>query len=126
MPVSPQFRDYVLEQIGRVTTVTWRAMFGGGGLYADGGIFGVVDDNAVYLKVDDSTRPAYEAAGMGPFRPFGPDGEAMMGYWQLPPDALEDTEALGPWIHEAVEVGRRSRARRARGKPSHRNRGRDQ
>ncbi len=112
MSVSPGFRDLVLEQLGRVVPgVTGRAMFGGLGLYADGRIFGLVDEDVVYLKVDDLTRPDFEAAGMGPFRPFGPDGEAMR-YWQLPDGVLEDADALAPWAEKAVAVAGRARRRR--------------
>ena len=112
MSVSPGFRDFVLEQLGRVAPgVTGRAMFGGLGLYADGRIFGLVDDDVLYLKVDDLTRPEFEAAGMGPFRPFGPDGEAM-GYWRLPDGVLDDAEALTPWIEKAIGVAGRAKRRR--------------
>lgn len=112
MSVSPGFRDLVLEQLGRVVPgVTGRAMFGGLGLYADGRIFGLVDEDVVYLKVDDLTRPDFEVAGMGPFRPFGPDGEAMR-YWQLPDGVLEDADALAPWAEKAVAVAGRARRRR--------------
>ena len=90
MSVTPGFRDYVLEQLGRVApAVTGRAMFGGLGIYSGGRIFALVDDDVLYLKVDDATRPDFEAAGMGPFRPFGPEGEVMQ-YWQLPEGILDD------------------------------------
>jgi DNA transformation protein len=110
--VSPGFGDFVLEQLGRVAPgITARAMFGGLGLYAEGRIFGLVDDDVVYLKVDDLTRPDFEAAGTGPFRPFGPEGEAM-GYWQLPDGTLDDAEALAPWVEKAIAVAGRSKRRR--------------
>jgi DNA transformation protein len=110
--VSPGFRDFALEQLGRVARgVTGRAMFGGLGIYADGRMFGLVDDDVLYLKADDLTRPDFEAAGMGPFRPFGPDGEAM-GYWRLPDGVLDDAEALAPWVEQALGVAARAKRRR--------------
>ncbi|HSE28005.1 MAG TPA: TfoX/Sxy family protein [Gemmatimonadales bacterium] len=112
MSVSPGFRDLVLEQLGRVApAVTGRAMFGGVGIYSDGRIFALVDDDILYLKADDLTRPDFEAEGMGPFRPFGPDGEVMQ-YWRLPDGVLEDTELLAPWVEKAVAVAGRARRRR--------------
>jgi DNA transformation protein len=111
--VSPGFRDYVLEQLGRVVPgVTGRAMFGGLGIYSDGRIFALVDDDVLYLKVDDATRADFEAAGMGPFRPFGPEGEVMQ-YWQLPEGILDDAEALAPWATKAIAVAVRARRRRS-------------
>jgi DNA transformation protein len=112
MSVSPGFRDFVLEQLARVAPgVTGRAMFGGLGIYAQERIFALVDDDVLYLKVDDSNRGDFEAAGMGPFRPFGPEGEVMQ-YWQLPEGVLDDAEALGPWVAKAVAVAQRSRRRK--------------
>lgn len=109
MTVSAGFRDFVLEQLGRVApAVTGRAMFGGLGIYSAGRIFALVDDDVLYLKADAATRPDFEAAGMGPFRPFGPEGEVMQ-YWQLPEGVLEDAELLAPWAEKAVAVAARAR-----------------
>ncbi|HYR10691.1 MAG TPA: TfoX/Sxy family protein, partial [Longimicrobium sp.] len=82
-------------------------MFGGVGVYSDGLFFALMAGETLYLKVDDSNRGDFEAIGMGPFRPF--DDDKPMGYYELPADLLEDTEALRPWIDKAIDVARRSR-----------------
>ena len=109
MAVSPNYREYVLEQLSGLGPVAARAMFGGLGLYHDGMFFGLVDDDTLYLKVDDTTRPAYEAAGMGPFRPSDDDGPSM-GYYEVPGDVLESREELREWAGRAVDVARRKAA----------------
>ena len=106
MAVSPEYRAFVLEQLGRVAPVTSRPMFGGVGVYSDGLFFALIVGETLYLKVDDSNRGDFDAIGMGPFRPFG---DKPMGYYELPADLLEDADALRPWIHKAVDVARRSR-----------------
>jgi len=73
MAVSDSYRVYVLEQLQVVGTVTAKAMFGGVGLYRDGMFFGLIDDDTVYLKVDDSNRADFERAGSRPFQPYGED-----------------------------------------------------
>ena len=35
------------------------------------------DSDILYFKADESNRPDYEARGMGPFQPYGEDGETM-------------------------------------------------
>lgn len=112
MAVSAEYREFALEQLGRVTPVTSRSMFGGVGVYADGLFFALMDDDALYLKVDDSNRGAFEAAGSGPFRPFG--DEHAMQYYELPADVLEDAEALRPWVHGALDVARAARRKKKR------------
>lgn len=108
MPVRPEFREYVLEQLGRVAPVTSRAMFGGVGIYADGLFFALVDDDTLYFKTDDDTRGAYEARGLAAFRPMGGDGPSMR-YHGVPGELLEDVDELRPWMEAAVEVARRAR-----------------
>ena len=88
-------------------------MFGGVGIYSGDLFFALIDDDTVYFKVDDTNRPDFEARGMVPFRPAGPDGEVMQ-YYAVPEDLLEDPEALRPWIDRALQVARRKKARRAR------------
>lgn len=112
MAVSPGFREFVVESLERVAPpITARAMFGGVGIYSEGLFFALLDDDTVYLKVDDTNRGDFEAAGTGPFRPFGDSGETMQ-YYELPADLLEDAERLRPWVEKAVEVARRKRKKR--------------
>jgi DNA transformation protein len=105
MPVSVEFRAFVEDQIGRVAPVRSRRMFGGLGLYSGDRFFAIVDDDVLYFKVDDHTRPRYEKRRM---RPFDPMGTPMNGYWQVPADVLEDAEELRAWVDEAIEVAARS------------------
>ena len=111
MPVSAEFREWALEQLGRVEPVTARAMFGAVGIYSGGLFFALIDDDIVYLKVDDTNRADFEAAGMGPFRPFGDDSQVMQ-YYELPAELLEEPDRLRPWMHKALEVARRKRRKR--------------
>ena len=62
MTVSAGFRSYVLEQLGRVlSNVRSRSMFGGVGIYSGDLFFALIDDDTLYFKVDDSTRPGFVA-----------------------------------------------------------------
>jgi DNA transformation protein len=108
MAVSADYREYVLEQMGRVAPVSGRAMFGAVGIYSDGLFFALMDDGAVYLKVDDTNRAMFVDAGMGPFDPYG-DGSPLVRYYELPADLLESPDLLRPWMDAALDVARRAR-----------------
>ena len=104
MPVSPSFQTFVVDQLSRVVPqVRARRMFGGAGIYSGDVFFALIADDTLYFKVDDSNRPDFEARQMGPFRPYGPEGEVMQ-YYQLPDDLLEDVEALRSWAEKALAV----------------------
>src|SRR5512147_201982 len=103
MAVTPSYLTYVLDQFGGAGEVVWRRMFGGVGLYRDGVFFGAIDDDAVYMRVDEASRPEYERRGMPALRPLKSKPELVMqSYFQLPPEILEDRELLRDWLERAV------------------------
>ena len=111
MSVSPSYRSFVIEQLSRARQdIRTKSMFGGVGVYAGDLFFALMDDDVVYFKVDEETRPGFEARGMGPFMPGGPGGETMQ-YYQVPEDILEDPEELRLWMDRAIEVARRRKLR---------------
>lgn len=110
MGVTQGYRDFVIDQLGRVAPVVARAMFGGVGLYAEGLFFALIAEDRLYFKVDEVTRPRFERLGREPFRPFG-EAHAM-GYYELPADVLEDVDQLNRWMREAIEVARRAKLSR--------------
>ncbi|MGH7516587.1 MAG: TfoX/Sxy family protein [Gemmatimonadales bacterium] len=115
MSVSPSFRTFVLEQLGRaLPDLRARSMFGGVGLYSGERFFALIDDDTLYFKVDDTNRADFEARGMGPFRPGAAGGEVMQ-YYEVPADLLEEADALRPWAERSVAVAaRKARNRRRR------------
>jgi DNA transformation protein and related proteins len=106
MSVSPSYKAFVIEQLSAAGPVTARSMFGGVGLYCHGLFFALIDDDTLYLKVDDATRPEFERLGSQPFRPFGDDSHVMQ-YYELPADVLEDRAAVRPWVDRALDAARR-------------------
>lgn len=104
MPVSPDYLQYVLEQLARMPGMTSRRMFGAVGLYSDGVFFAIVDSDTLFFKVDDSTRESYTARGSEPFRPYKDRPEVSMSYYQVPADVLEDADELIPWARSAIRA----------------------
>ena len=102
MAVSESCREFVLEQLGRVTPVTGQSMFGGVGIYAEGVFFALIAEDRLCLKVDEATRLEFEQRGMEPFRPFGED--SAMGYYEVPADVVEDVNHLEAWMRKAIDV----------------------
>lgn len=110
MAVSVSFRTYLLEQLGRIRPVTSRPMFGGLCFFAEGRAFALVAEEVLYFKVDDTNRPDFVAAGMGPFLPFG-DPDKPMQYYELPEDVLEDPDLLAEWMTKAIAVAARAKSK---------------
>lgn len=113
MTLKPAWRDYVLEQLAGVKGVSARAMFGGAGLYAGGAIFGVMDDDQVFFKVDDITRPLYQARGARPWEPMPGREKPSQHYYEVPGEIIDDRDELAAWAISAIEVARRAKAKKA-------------
>ena len=95
----------MLDQLETLGEVTPRAMFGGVGLYYRGVFFGIMALDVLYLKVDDTNRPDYIAAGMGPFKPY-PHRSGTMQYYAVPLSVLESAPELAEWARRAIAVAR--------------------
>jgi DNA transformation protein and related proteins len=107
MAVQPQYLEFILEQLGGLGDVHSRRMFGGVGLYSGELFFGIIDDDTLYLKTDDSNAAQFMTRNMPRFmppvnRPMGP-----MGYHQVPADIIEDAEALVSWARQSIQVAMR-------------------
>jgi DNA transformation protein len=110
MPVSRGFRDFVLDQLSDVPDLASRPMFGGLGLYSSGRFFGLVWNDALFLKVDEATRPQYEAAGMKPFNPY-PGRGGTFQYYEVPLGVMESAGDLARWADAAVRIAARGPVR---------------
>jgi DNA transformation protein and related proteins len=111
VPVSKGYHEYVLDQLHGLAGVTSRRMFGGVGLYSGAVFFGLINDDVLYLRVDDESRGEYEARGMEAFRPVKDKPEVMSSYYRAPVDVLEEQELLLSWARRAVEAARRAKAK---------------
>jgi DNA transformation protein len=105
MAVSPEFLDFIRDQLQMFGETSMRRMFGGAGVFHDGLMIALVTGETLYLKVDDRSRPDFEAAGMGPFSYDRRGRAAVIGsYYEAPPDVLEDAEELVAWARRAYEA----------------------
>ena len=112
MAVSDEFIEYVIDQLAGWGEVSARRMFGGAGLYCDGVMFGLIADDVADLKVDDSNREDFIRAGSSAFNPYPEKAKsAVMSYYEIPADVLEDAELLGKWAERALIVARKKKGR---------------
>ena len=112
MPVSSNYREGIEDRLGAVVpALKLKSMFGGVGVYSGASFFALLDDDKLYFKVNDSNRGDFEAAGIGPFRPFPDNPDYVMQYYELPAQVLDDSTALREWAGKAIAVAK-SKARK--------------
>lgn len=107
---------WYVELLGSLGRVTARRMFGGTGLYADGGIVALEIEGTLYLKTDAQSRERFAEAGGRPFVYDGKGREVETSYWTPPDEAMDSPDAMRPWARLALGASMRSGAEKSRTK----------
>ena len=63
---SPRLIEYKARQMAGFGRLEAKRMFGGAGLYHDGLMFAILDDDVVYFRVDDALEADLKAQGSVP------------------------------------------------------------
>jgi DNA transformation protein len=117
MAMDPSFREHVADLLAPLGPVQIKPMFGGGGVYLHGAMFGLIVDDRLYFKVDDQTQAHFEAVGSQPFVFQMKDGKsASMRYWHLPDQAQDDAVEALVWARLGLDAAARAGQKKA-GKP---------
>jgi len=96
MATSVEFVEYVAEQVGLGSRLTYKKLFGEFALYVDGKVTAFVCDNSLFIK----PSPAVDA--LAPNLPKRPPYPGAKGY-PVADELLDDTEALRQLITETAQ-----------------------
>ena len=103
MAVSNDFIQYVVDQLSGLGEVQIKRMFGGAALYQHELAFGMIANDVVYLKVDDTNRDKYLHEGSTPLKPFK-NNATVLSFYNVPPDVFEDADEFVSWAKESLEI----------------------
>ncbi|SIN98496.1 DNA transformation protein [Parasphingorhabdus marina DSM 22363] len=114
MPVSAEYKEFLqelFEPLGRIKT---KSMFGVDGVFMklpDGDLmFGLIADETLYLKVDDTTRADFEAEDKRPFVYESKNGKQdVASYYELPEALYDEPDVFSDWARKAFDVALRAK-----------------
>jgi DNA transformation protein len=110
MALDPERAAELFAGLGPVRC---RRMFGGTGVYSGDVMFALEARDALYLKSDASTDPAFDAEDCDAFSYETRDGRRVIASYRLiPARLLEDPDDLAPWAERALAVARRAKQRK--------------
>jgi DNA transformation protein len=120
---SAGYDEHLDELFAPVGGVSIRRMFGGLGVFKDGLMFGLIDDDILYLKADDMTRPGFEAESSKPWVYQGRHrANVSTSYWRVPERLLDESEEFAEWARAAFGAAVRMKgakpARKAKAGPT--------
>lgn len=110
MTASRDFTAFVQQLFAPLGAVSIRPIFGAAGVYSKGVMFGLVHDDAIYLKADSDSRKTFEARGSNPFV-YGGKGKAVTtSYWKMPAELVGDSEEAVKWAKTAFSIAKAEKA----------------
>jgi DNA transformation protein len=106
--------EFIRELFAPFGAVTIKRMFGGAGIYSEGLMFGLVFDDAIFLKVDETSIPDFERERSRPFvytraKSPGRVGRHSLSYWRLPERLYDDPDELAVWAARALAIAERKK-----------------
>ena len=94
--------------------VTVPSMFGGYGIYMNGIIVAIIANDELYFKVDSTNQQQYEELDSTPFSYKTKGKKAVMSYWKVPIEILEEEKQLEKWIEQSFEISLKNKQNKKR------------
>ncbi|MGH1540299.1 MAG: TfoX/Sxy family protein [Arenicella sp.] len=111
-----EFVEYLHEIFEPFGAIRSRKMFGGYGIYHKDLMFGLVADDALFLKVDKESIGHFQERGQQPFE-YDKNGKVIeMSYYTAPEDIYDDPEEASRWAWMAYDAAVRAN-KKSRKKP---------
>jgi len=103
--------EYIIHDLlQEIPGITYRAMFGGYGIYKDGTMTAAIMDDTLHLKGKGELATWFEKQGCEPFIFRKKNGEeTKMDYWKVPDEILENRQELETWFLKSYDQSKNSR-----------------
>jgi len=107
-----EFVNYIVDLMQSIGPVRAKGMFGGHGIFLDDLMFGLVADNELFLKADETTIKAFTDKNLDAFTYNKKGKEYKMSYYQCPEEALESSEEMNYWANKAYAAALNAAAKK--------------
>ena len=105
---NSEFISYLPELFDDFAPVQIRRMFGGHGVFFDGLMFGLVDNDTLYLKADSESAHWFEALNLEKFSYIKQGKTMKLSYYQAPEEVYDDRESAALWARRAFDAALRA------------------
>jgi DNA transformation protein and related proteins len=105
-----EFVTHLKELFEPFGAIRVKRMFGGYGVYCDDLMFGLVQDDVLYLKADAESAGLFKEKGLSPFQ-YEKKGKLInVAYYTAPEEIFEDADEVRVWL--SIAYGAALRAKR--------------
>src|SRR6266487_4395714 len=118
MVASETYAEFLREQLAPLGRVTLRRMFGKTGVFCDGFMLGMVTENTLYFRVDESNQTVFAEAASFPPLNYKKGGQLIdLSFWRAPERLFDEPDDLVEWARVALAAARRVATKRERISP---------
>ncbi|MFE0754381.1 TfoX/Sxy family protein [Inquilinus sp. NPDC058860] len=108
MAASDGFIEFLRDQFALLGPIATRRMFGVTGLFCEGVMFGVMAEDALYLRVDDHNRAAFREAKAYPPLSYEKQGRTIdLSFWRVPDRLFDEPDELIGWARAGLAAAHR-------------------
>jgi DNA transformation protein len=106
--MTNEFAQYMTDVFRLFGPITLRRMFAGYGIFREGIMFGLVYDDALYLKADAGNLADFQRQGLRQFE-YARQGKLVgLSYYRAPESVMEDPDEAALWARRAFEAALRA------------------
>jgi DNA transformation protein len=108
MAASDGFIEFLRDQLAALGPIATRRMFGVTGLFCEGVMFGVMAEDALYLRIDDHNRTAFREAEAYPPLSYEKQGRTIdLSFWCVPDRLFDEPDELIDWARAGLAAAHR-------------------
>ncbi len=109
MPVSEELVELIKDHLTGFGPTSFKRMFGGVGLFAQGIMFGLIADDVLYFKKDADNTKMFDAEGLSSFCYESKTGKrTILSYCRAPERVLDDPDEMQHWAQSAMAAAIRA------------------
>jgi DNA transformation protein and related proteins len=124
MFASAEFASSLEGQLAPLGYITTRRMFGKTGVFCEGVMFAMVNDDIVYFRVDDQNRATFAESESFPSLNYFKNGQTIdLSFWRAPDrlfDEDKENDELIDWSRAALAAAHRVAVKRGKKRKSSR------
>jgi DNA transformation protein len=108
MAARDSFIEFLRDQLAPLDPIATRRMFGVTGLFCEGVMFGMIAEDALYLRVDDHNRAAFKEAEAFPLLSYEKQGRTIdLSFWRVPDRLFDEPDELIAWARAGLAAAHR-------------------
>lgn len=109
MPTSPEYVNWIVDQLSEFDDIQTKRLFGGRAVLKDNLNFGLIFNDELYLKADEQNIYRFQSEDSEQFTYEKGSKTIYVSFWTVPESIVEDKEEFAEWARDAYDAALRAK-----------------